>query len=160
DDRGDQRTRAQNGTLLISFFQGRARWRLLAGVFMLIGLALVARATYFWPGTSHVNSTPRLYKPISEVRVGERIFVNAPGHQRDGDSEEDEQIEPANWRKISLHFSKLDGTSAEIVLLRPMEWLEKRSARPGGFLTVGFPDCGISGQAEVLSIEPCPAIKE
>jgi hypothetical protein len=45
------------------------------------------------------------------------------------------------------------------VLLRPRWWLEERGARTGGTLGIAVPECGIDGQAEVLAIGPCPAVK-
>ena len=54
---------------------------------------------------------------------------------------------------------KRDGSWAEVVLLRPVSWLEDRGARVGRMLEIAVPECGIDGDAEVLAIEPCPSIK-
>jgi hypothetical protein len=69
------------------------------------------------------------------------------------------EVDPATWRKIELRASKRDGSWAEVVLLRPVSWLEDRGARVGGTLEIAVPECGIDGRAEVLSITPCPPIK-
>jgi hypothetical protein len=48
---------------------------------------------------------------------------------------------------------------ADVVLLRPASWLERHGAAEGHIVDIQVPECGISGGARVLRIEPCPKIR-
>jgi len=43
-------------------------------------------------------------------------------------------------------------------MLRPAWWLAERKVVVGGKVDIEVPECGISGLADVLDIQPCPAI--
>ena len=42
--------------------------------------------------------------------------------------------------------------------MRPLRWLEQQDAAQAGWVYISVPECGISGRAAVLAIEPCPPI--
>jgi hypothetical protein len=88
--------------------------------------------------------------------VGDRVLADNPSGEEDRSLG---QVDPRTWRKVELRAAKRDGGWAEVVLLRPASWLEERQARAGGRLYIAVPECGIDGNAEVLRIGPCPAIK-
>jgi hypothetical protein len=102
-------------------------------------------------GTSHQT------RKIEEIRVGDRVLADNPSGDQDLSLGED--VDPATWRKIELRAPKRDGSWAEVVLLRPVSWLEEEGARVGATLEIAVPECDIDGHAEVLSIGPCPPIR-
>ena len=70
-----------------------------------------------------------------------------------------ERPDHVTWRKLTLISPKRDGSISEITLLRPLWWLEEQQAEIAGEVWVEVPECGISGWAKLLSIEPCPTIE-
>ena len=90
--------------------------------------------------------------PIEQVRVGQRVESDNPTNEFDHTLGDD--IDPAGWRELQLRASKRDGSWADIVLLRPLWWLDKHQARAGGTLAISVPECGIDGNAEVEAIGP------
>jgi hypothetical protein len=134
-----------------------------------LGLALIGHAYWQWSQpakriavtpTERIASTPTpriAFTPIEQIRVGDRVLgenpLEPPDHQF-GD-----EVTPATWRKMDLRCRKKDGSDAEVTLIRPVAWLEERGAKVGGVLRIAVPECGIDGDAEVLSLGPCPPIK-
>jgi hypothetical protein len=102
------------------------------------------------------HSSPGL-KAIAEIKVGQRVVAEIPSSQ-EPDLEFGEEVDPPNWRKLVLRAPKEDGSWADVALLRPNWWLEEQEAEVGKNVDIDVPECGISGPALVLAIEPCPAI--
>ena len=94
---------------------------------------------------------------IEELQVGERIRSDAPTEEFDLQFGTD--IIRSEWRKVTLVAPKRDGSSAGVVLLRPLPWLTEHQADVGGTVFISVPECGIDGHANVLAIEPCPEIE-
>ena len=66
--------------------------------------------------------------PIEQIQVGDRVLAESPTGEEDTAFGSD--IIPSEWRKLTLRAPKRDGTVAEVVLLRPLTWLnEQRSGR-------------------------------
>ena len=110
------------------------------------------------PATEH--SQPKyLTKNIEDLTVGLVI----PAHNPEGGETDELNLERPNaatWRKLSLISPKRDGTMSEITLLRPLWWLEDQQAQIGSEVWVEVPECGISGWAKLLAVEPCPTIDD
>ncbi len=94
---------------------------------------------------------------IEELQVGERIRSDAPTEEFDLQFGTD--IIRSEWRKVTLVAPKRDGSSAGVVLLRPLPWLTEHQADVGRTVYISVPECGIDGHANVLAIEPCPEIE-
>jgi|GEM_PF-1674550 len=116
--------------------------------------------------------------PIEQLQVGDRVLANAPTEEVDLQFGTD--IVPADWRKLTLLAPKRDGSTADVILLRPLTWLKEQrqsgtsiptertlaDGEPpesfhdlvGGTVFISVPECGIDGHAQVLAIEPCPEI--
>ena len=105
---------------------------------------------------STLKSVEKLTR-IEELQVGERIRSDAPTEEFDLQFGKD--IIRADWRKLTLVAPKRDGSTADVVLLRPLPWLTEQQAEVGGTVFISVPECGIDGHADVLAIEPCPAIE-
>jgi Pretoxin HINT domain len=101
---------------------------------------------------------------IETIRVGDRVFADNPEVATSSDT----QVDPATWRKMRLKASTRwnDGTQdvTEIETLQPPEWIAAHCARVGASVPIpldlvemGLPE-GL--RAEVVSIAPCPPIKE
>ena len=105
---------------------------------------------------STLKSVEKLTR-IEDLRVGERIRSDAPTEEFDLQFGTD--IIRADWRKVTLVAPKRDGSSADVVLLRPLPWLTEQQAEVGGTVFISVPECGIDGHADLLAIEPCPQIE-
>lgn len=71
-----------------------------------------------------------------------------------------EEVNPQTWRRIELLAWKADEETCDVVLLRPLWWIEQAGAKVGGLLRLAMPEMGVAGPAKVLSIGPCPSIQE
>jgi hypothetical protein len=69
-------------------------------------------------------------------------------------------IDPATWRNVSLQMTKEDGGLLDIVLLRPLEWIDAYGAQIDGTIHLDLEEFGAVGPAQVLSIDPCPPIED
>lgn len=102
-------------------------------------------------GRSHTT------RAIESIRVGERVVGDAI--RGDGENEFGD-VDPATWRKLSLRAPRADGTVSHVELLRPVWWLAERGAAVGKTVHLDVRECSILGDAEVLSIAPCPPLAE
>jgi hypothetical protein len=95
--------------------------------------------------------------PISEIEVGDNVLAGNPKEAPDlrfGSS-----VDPKTWRKIELRAPKVDGSFADVTLLRPLSWIAEQKAVAGRTVHIEVPECGIKGDAKVLSISDCPPVK-
>ena len=96
-------------------------------------------------------------RPIASFRVGDAVLADAA--HGDGDTALGSQVDPATWRHLVLLCRKTDGSKANVELLRPLTWLKEQGAVSGGSVEISVPECGIEGQARVLSITDCPPLQ-
>jgi hypothetical protein len=94
--------------------------------------------------------------PIEQIQVGDRVLAESPTGEED--TAFGSEIIPSDWRTLTLRTPKRDGTVAEVVLLRPLAWLNEQHGEVGGTVFISVPECGIDGNAEVLAIDSCPEI--
>lgn len=127
-------------------------------------LAISATAAGFWMyeswGPSPSLSSPVApaavkTKPIEEICVGDRVLGRNPLPAEAEAFEPD----PATWQKIRLRMEKPSGAGLWIELLRPEAWFAAADPRVGGSIELEMHEMGAVGPAEVLAIEPCPAIQ-
>ena len=95
-------------------------------------------------------------KAIQDVQVGDRACGSNPIEELDTSLGLD--VEAATWKKLTLRAPKADGSHADVVLLRPDWWVRERAAAAGGMVFIAVPECGIDGNATVLSVSDCPPI--
>ncbi|MDZ7615702.1 MAG: hypothetical protein U1E05_01785 [Patescibacteria group bacterium] len=138
-----------------------AVWLLLAGVLGLWGLggSHTGRATPVNPAAVNQatmqSAEPALRtKPIEQVQLGERLSGRNPLREEVDLGEPD----PATWRRVELRLMSPGGERAEIEFLWPPKYLEATGATVGGWVELDMPEVGAVGQAEVVSIGPCPPI--
>jgi len=106
----------------------------------------------------YVTSTVKLSaKPIDQVSLGERVPGENPVEKPD--ERYGKEVDQATRRRIDMRCAKLDGSEAEVSLLRPAWWLEQQGANVGGHLRIAVPECGIDGDAFIATIGPCPPIR-
>ncbi|QDU08161.1 polymorphic toxin-type HINT domain-containing protein [Gimesia aquarii] len=136
----------------------------VVGLLCLLGTFLVS-GSLFWlaapkaePKTPVVASAtvPLTHKRIQDIQPGQ--WVKADNPVEEDDTEFGKHVDPATWKLLKLKAPKLDGTLANVSLLRPNHWLTQQSATVGGTVYISVPECGIDGNATVLSIEACPPI--
>ena len=128
-----------------------AIWLLIAGGFAYRRLSPEPASEAL--ASSRPGRDPAYTKPIEQIQVGERVaFVINPTEKLDESLSFD--VNPRTWRKIRLQTSQ-----HEVVLLRPVTWLNEHLAREGSTMMLVVPELGIDEPAEVVSIWPCPAIR-
>lgn len=105
----------------------------------------------------NMATAPKLRtKPIAEVRVGERVPADNPAEEPDLRLGVD--VHPPTWRQVHLHMHEPDGATADIVLLRPADFLDEIGVRPGAIVDLDLTECALEGEAFVVSVGPCPPI--
>jgi len=134
---------------------GYSAFRALEGTGPL-GTAAVARESVATPDRVGSYASVTQLIPIEQLVVGQRVRSDNPTAGVDLQFGAD--IIPSEWRKLTLRAPKRDGTVADVVLLRPLTWLNQQRGEVGGTVFISVPECGIDGNAEVLEIDPCPEI--
>jgi hypothetical protein len=94
---------------------------------------------------------------IDSLRLGQRVWSANPTDEFDDSLGSD--VNPATWKRLALRCEKRDGSTAEVELLRPDDWVELHQAEAGRTVYISVPECGIDGNAEVLSVQACPEIQ-
>ena len=97
-------------------------------------------------------------RPIEEVGLGDRVLTaEAGGAQESGTA----VMDPASWRAYSLRMTRADGTVTRVDLLRPVGWEQVMAQGSDGRRTIHLelPEMGVSGEAEVLAVSPCPPVE-
>jgi len=118
--------------------------------------AAVARESVATPDRVRSYASVTQFIPVEQLLVGQRVRSDNPAAGVDLQFGAD--IIPSEWRKLTLRAPKRDGTVADVVLLRPLTWLNQQRGEVGGTVFISVPECGIDGNAEVLEIDPCPEI--
>lgn len=92
---------------------------------------------------------------IEVIQPGDRVLAS----DADGANSWSE-VDPATWRQVTLRMANPESLSEflEVVALRPSDWLAAVEGRPGAVVALELEEMGISGAAEIVSIEPCPTI--
>ncbi len=105
---------------------------------------------------SHAITDRVAVKPIQEIRVGQRVIAQNPKQQFDDSL--GRSVDRPTWRRLSLRAVKRDGSECLIELIRPLWWVQQRQAAVGETVLLSVPECGIDGDAEVLTVGPCPPL--
>jgi hypothetical protein len=98
-----------------------------------------------------------LTKPIEEIRPGDRVLAHNP--ELSDDQRNSPEPDPATWLLIELELTEEDGHRVEVRLLRPREWIEARGGAVAQKVRLDIDELGVSGEAALLSVSPCPPIK-
>lgn len=120
--------------------ESRAKWQLDAS----------ATAGCFVAGTPVLSANGRV--PIESVQVGDRVLTST---SHDASLSGETRVDPATWKRISLELPQTDGV-LYLSLLRPPKWLAATDTALGALIQLNLAEIGISGQARVTGIEPCP----
>jgi hypothetical protein len=96
-------------------------------------------------------------KNIEDIQVGERVRGKNP-LLSDTDRNDFGEPIPETWRKITFLIIDSVGDQSDIVLLRDLDWINNNGIVENGVASLSLTELGISGQAKVISIEPCPDI--
>ena len=97
-------------------------------------------------------------RAIRDIRTGHRVMADNP--ELAGQVVDGVDIDPETWRNVVLQMTKEDGGLLDIVLLRPLEWIEAYDANVGRAIDLDLVEFGSVGPASVLSIDPCPSIED
>lgn len=111
------------------------------------------------------SSTPNrgAYQPIESIHVGQRVVTL----QTQAGSRLPTAVDPATWQMLSLRLVTnhpggfVDTT--QVQTLQPPQWLAEHQARVGGRVPIplDLKEMGVEDvPAEVMSIDPCPAIAD
>ena len=95
---------------------------------------------------------------IEDLRLFWRVLANNPQVTYE---ERASFVDPdsGTWRFIYLQMQKADGSQVQIELARALAWLEEHKAEVGGTIYLDMPEVGAQGDAQVLAIEPCAALR-
>ena len=140
---------------------------LLATVCLSSWLALGRPTTQPQPANAAIQATPPAtatttkpasrVKPISEAQLGERAIGTNPLREQVDDNLE--QPNEATWRKLTLRLPKDNGKWLTVELLRSLEWIADEEAVEGESIFLDVAEMGAFGDADVISIDPCPPIQ-
>jgi hypothetical protein len=97
-------------------------------------------------------------RPIDEVGLGDRVLTAEAGAPQESGTA---VMDPASWRAYALRLTRADGTVTRVDLLRPAGWEQVMALGPDGRRTIHLerPEMGVSGEAEVLAVSPCPPVE-
>ena len=93
-------------------------------------------------------------RPIRDVAIGDRVLGTNPLGKDEFQSEVDNQ----EWRHIHLRLQKSNNEYVDIQLLRPESWIEEHQLEVKRQVTLDLQELGVSGVAELISIDACPEI--
>jgi len=108
------------------------------------------------PDVRFINGVP--FRPIETYDVCHRVLGKNPLLTDEDRAAFGPEPDPATWKLLELRCPKLDGSWAFCRTVRPPEWLAEQCPIVGGHVYIWVPECGIEGDAEVLSIGPCPPV--
>ncbi len=94
---------------------------------------------------------------IEAVQLGDRVDIYEECDQRRS-IQTDSAIDPVSWRRIRLVLAKEGGSEVHINLLRPEGWLESLPTNGKGSVLLTLPELDAAGYAQVVAVEPYPAI--
>jgi hypothetical protein len=149
--------------------QGLADWWLLS---ILLSFTVAAAAWVYWdshrstarksrPESAYTPAATTVQavedRPIEQVQLGERVWGSNPNQAEVDRSLPDP--ERNTWRQLRLVMNESKDHRLDIELLRPIDWIKRRSAAIGRTIQMDLPELGASGPAEVVAIEPCPEIR-
>ena len=115
-------------------------------------VARVAEKCCFTAGTAVATLVGE--ESIEQVQVGQRLTSL-------GGTESDTRVDPESWRLVQLSMDARDGsgTSLDIKLLRPLEWLQSLGASAGDTIDLELPELSLAGPTLIVSIAPCPPLQ-
>jgi len=133
-------------------------------------LALLINLANWNNDPSLVKSAPAqagvALKAIEDIDVGERVLTGVSEHARQLAVEaignlpawDGEAIVEEDWRKVQLTLARHEGNSMEIILLRPLKWLEENRIEPGNSVYISIPEMQQSGFATIATVAACPSL--
>jgi hypothetical protein len=108
---------------------------------------------------SHSEQIRLVERNIEDIRIGYRTSGRNPESVSQPQIKLDVEEMETNWRFLRLQMTKIDGSVADIELLRPIWWIETREAIAGNTIYLDLAELGAEGEAQVLSVEPSPKIQ-
>ena len=105
----------------------------------------------FVAGTEIATEDSQL--PIENISVGDRVLTSS--------GESASEVDPKDWRKIVIKMpnSECPSDILDIELLRSEEWMASLNCVSGAQIWLDLEEMGLSGWANVESVEECPQIK-
>ncbi len=116
-------------------------------------------------GDTLIDTTNHGEVPIDQLQDGERVVTSVgetPGQNGPSASTfSSTAVDPATWRQVTLTMSDPNnaGDTYQMQLLEPLTWIEQNDAAAGSWVELDLPELQISGEAQVQTIDPCPAIE-
>ena len=95
---------------------------------------------------------------IEDLRIHQRVMALNP-EVTDDERAQFEEIDPVGRRVIHCVMQKPDGGAVRIQLSLTLEELAGMQAKVGGGVELQMPELGVEGVAQVLAIEPAPAVE-
>jgi hypothetical protein len=108
---------------------------------------------------SHSEQIRLVERNIEDIKIGDRTSGRNPESVSNSQTMLDVKEMETDWRFLRLQMTKIDGSVADIELLRPVWWIETREAIAGNTIYLDLAELGAEGEAQVLSVEPSPKIQ-
>jgi hypothetical protein len=121
-------------------------------------------------GTSHADTSHLSSQPVPATQSGKYItceirnlpvvtWILAENPETEGNLGIDYSLlDPANLCILRIRMVKPDGSLLHIQTLQTLLEMEDSKATQGSYIDLDYPELGISGQGEILEIQPCPRI--
>ena len=113
-------------------------------------------------------STVEGMRPIEELRPGDRVLSTNPDSQDEAtgsnaDSESDTAVDPETWKQVTLSMvnAKCPKDIVRIETLKSPDWFNTPNGKisEGSSIWLELTELGLSGEAIVQQIAPCPPIQ-
>ncbi len=93
---------------------------------------------------------------IETLLPGQRVLTSDEDDASSGTA-----VDPSSWRQVTLRLQNPDSPSTwlDVVILRPLAWIETHGVDAGAVVPFELEELGIAGLSEILSVDPCPVIE-
>ncbi len=117
----------------------------------------------------------QIYLDMPELGATGLATVKYIGPASDGQQtlNDHKEVDPANWKKITLIADRKDGSQTQVTFLRSDEWIRESIRLANGDLIeqidatlvgqsieIVIPELELNGFARITRVEPCPKIKD
>ena len=108
-------------------------------------------------------------RPIEELRPGDRVLSTDPDSQDEttgssADSKSDTAVDPETWKQVTLSMvnAKCPKDIVRIETLKSPDWFNTPNGKiaEGSSIWLELTELGLSGEAIVQQIAPCPPIQD
>jgi hypothetical protein len=94
---------------------------------------------------------------IENVKILEEVDSDSLVNLSESTLSDLQEITPQSHRVLELRLEKADGSLVQVLLVRPLSWIETEKAELHRSLFLNLPEMGVRGNAKIVSISECSA---